>query len=1641
MKALAQFITQHSKVLLIVMVVLALASAFLLFGVEINADMTKYLADDSGMKIGMDIMEEELASTTLDSTIRVMFTGLPDAEKEGMADVLAAIPYVKSVSYDPDSADYNSGDYTKYVISTEYDYDTLEERSIEKALKKDFKEYDVVYHNDNASAVNLPFWVVALALSILMVILVIMSNSWVEPVLFVITIGAAVLLNMGTNIILGSVSNITFSIAAILQLVLSMDYSIILMNRYRQEYARVHEKKAAMATALQMAFSSVTSSGLTTIVGLLMLVFMSFKIGFDLGVVLAKGVFFSMICVFTVLPGLILLASDLIMKTGKPVPDVPLFHLAGGMYRLRYLFIPLLCILFFGAMYLQSLSEVSYTQGAEDLVAEVFPTDNSIVMLYNNVDEEKISDLVDYFDDDPYIKDASSYPTLLGKPYTASEMADNIGSMTEGTDMDISADLLSILYYDYFAGDDLPELSVSDFLLFLSDYVADNETFSDYLGDDIRDNLDMMVKFADAANLTSPMTASEMADFFGMDGTDLEDLYLYYFIENGGVETGTMTLSQFCYFVIHEVAEDPDYGDLFDEDTLEQMEVLETYTDAVAMTKSRSYTDMAQVLGMDAETVKLLYVYYYALLDSYDPGSMTVVQFVDFLLNDIANDETFSDYFDEDTLEQMSALQTYLDPEVIGTKMSAAELSDYFGMGSGDTLNLLLYYYILNGGVETGTMTLSTFADFVVNEVAADATYGSLFDADTLAQMEMLKTYTDASAMTTGLTYPAMASSLGMDAEEVRLLYAYYYALDEDYEPAAMTLSDFFTFLCGDVAQNETFAEQFDTESLAELEEILPYLDAELIQTQMSAAQLAELFGTDESVIELLMGFLPSSGEEEEEEESTTVIVLSDFMSFLYATASDDAYSGLIGDLSSLYPLLGALTGTDEMEAAELTELLSSYLGEETAQMLVSAYLASAGTDADDADGSDDESAPEVTLSPYEFVETILALAEDSRMVSMVIGEEMLAELSYLETLMDSVIAGTTYSPAEMAAFIRAAGMEMDEFSLKLLYAYRESESAGWTLTTQEIVNFLVDQSSLFGEMLGDYLSGLQTAAAIINGSVAGTAYSYRELASLMGMSSSQSRQLYLLYQSRHGDTSSWGLSPYDFVSFLVTDVASSSDYGDMIDADTLSQLTLVRDLMKAAIEGTAYSYSGMADLFGMDADTMKMLYTFYASSARAGSWSLSVQTVMNFLVDRIDTFGSLLGDSADDLVTAQKIINGSVAGTSYTYGALADLMGMEEDQSRQLFLLYESRHGDVTSWKMSVQQFVNFVLNNVLSDPDYADLIDSETSDLLDTAQVLVDAVIGGEEYTAADLSDLLSGISEELDENSMELLYLYYAGVHDSDPGWELSVHQMFDFLADELVEDSRFSLVLGEDFKEEITDMQQQLLDGIAQLKGENHAILAFTTSYPEESADTIAFLDDLIAYADEHLEGDYYLIGSSPMVYEMRQGFHSELVLITWLTAISIFIVVALTFRSLLIPLILVLVVQTGVYLTVATCGFMGYSIYNLALLIVQCILMGATIDYGILFTNYYRENRRHMDQASSLAAAYRGASHTIFTSGLIMIVVTAIIGVSPADPTIAQICLTIAIGVTCAVLVIVLVLPGVLAAFDRFVVKKPKTPEA
>ena len=218
----------------------------------------------------------------------------------------------------------------------------------------------------------------------------------------------------------------------------------------------------------------------------------------------------------------------------------------------------------------------------------------------------------------------------------------------------------------------------------------------------------------------------------------------------------------------------------------------------------------------------------------------------------------------------------------------------------------------------------------------------------------------------------------------------------------------------------------------------------------------------------------------------------------------------------------------------------------------------------------------------------------------------------------------------------------------------------------------------------------------------------------------------------------------------------------------------------------------------------------------------------------------------------------------------------------------------------------------------------------------------------------------------------------------------------------------------------------------LVSDKYSRAILNTKYGAEDKDTLKFVQKALDEVGN--KKGIYVVGDSPMALEMSKSFNSELDFITILTILFIFVVVAFTFKDLLIPLILVLIIQCAVYVTMAILSMTGSSVYFISLLIVQAILMGATIDYAIVYTTYYKESRETMNVQNSIINAYNKSIHTILSSSSILIIVTLIVS-SFADAIAAKICETISQGTFCSVILILLMLPGVLATCDKLICRK------
>ena len=452
MKKLARILVDYRAVFALVMLAVTLLCGILALRVEINTDMSRYLPSNSAMRRGVEIQNEAFPDPGEQSAFRFAFSALPADQVYAVRDTIAGHVYVSRVEYMPDDPHYSRDGKTLMIVNLDYGYDSQQAETVQRVFQKEFSDYGLTVRSNEQQKTEVTFTLLTIGVSILIAILIVMSKSWAEPVLFLIAIGMAVVINLGTNLFLGYISDITFSIAPVLQLVLSMDYSIILMNRYRDEKAAGLGKTDAMKSALEQSFSSIFSSSFTTVVGLLALVFMTFKIGRELGIVLAKGVFISMICVFTVLPTLILWGDRLIERTAKRTLRFPTDWMAVMSEKGRRV-IPILFVLMFaGFAWLRTFTPIIFTEGLTDDLTPVFPADNTVVLLYENQDEAAILPLISDLEQNEHVRSAQAYVNSFSRPLNVWEMQEAMGQMGGGA---MPASVLWGVYHTRGYGDDV----------------------------------------------------------------------------------------------------------------------------------------------------------------------------------------------------------------------------------------------------------------------------------------------------------------------------------------------------------------------------------------------------------------------------------------------------------------------------------------------------------------------------------------------------------------------------------------------------------------------------------------------------------------------------------------------------------------------------------------------------------------------------------------------------------------------------------------------------------------------------------------------------------------------------------------------------------------------------------------------------------------------------------------------------------------------------------------------------------------------------------------------------------------------------------------------------------------------------------
>ena len=1005
-----------------------------------------------------------------------MFHSLDDSSKATTKKELSDIYGVAEVIYQPNSADYNKQEYTLYEIMASSNTSQIE--LTEKIHDKYGETIVVETSQDDTSAKPI---VMLIALALLVSVLLIMCESWLEPPLFIIAIGIGVVINMGTNALLESVSATTNSIAAILQLVLSIDYSIILMNRYRQEKSSGKEKISAMTEAVRMASSSIFSSAFTTIVGLLALIFMNLKVGADMGIVLAKGVLCSLITIFTVLPTIILLCDKAIEKTKKRVITIPTDKIANAEMKFRIPLAILFVVIFAGSYFLHKQTEISFSIDQKSSISEIFPQKNTTVLLYENTDSAEIINMADSMLKNPHIKAFISYHSLFQKQYSAEEMDSMIKEMTAlSGDLEIPFDL-------------------------------------------------------------SPDKAEEL--------------------------------------------------------------------------------------------VKML-------------------------------------------------------------------------------------YYIKSGKCESEILSIHDFANTIAN-ISKDSTLTAAF-----------------------------SKPKGQNTNDINI-----------------------------------------TENIGLLTSLT---DTAIINKKMKSSEIAELLKIDEELIEMICP----------PDEKTTIKEMIH-------------------------------TAKDLLEEKETIAHHPSPIEQHSV------------------------TPPDTTANKQAIVDSIETGQDDSIEKTDNMTEE---EKQFSDTA--KILQMRT--PAEMALFI---GMKRE--SAALIY-------------------------NMYGRSIN---SKTKT------------------------------------------------MSAYEFIFFINHDLSKRKLFASQLDEESRTWLANVERLMTNALSSKNED---------------------------------SPIPIINHISETNEPIKAIVNTQEEQQATPTA------------------KQTKKEDNKEMIEMVGK------------VEQIIEMSEKN--------------------------------EKLTSDKMFDFLVSQGADIDKNMIDLLYVYHGSQNFRNDTLQMSIEEILNVVEDSIISDEKYSTIITAEIENGFSDVKNMLADNFGKMKGKDFSRAIIFSDYVKESEETDQFIEHFKSQCNNTLKGTYYLIGESVMMNEMRNGFDKEMNLVTLLTILSIFLIVAITFKSVAVPAILVISVMSAVFVNVYVSGFGGQKLLYLSYLIMQSILMGATIDYGILLTNNYRESRKNYDIPESIRKAYKNSIHTILTSGMIMTFAPLVMALLMDDPTTIVILRCIAIGAFTAMLIIIFILPSLFATLDRFIIRKKKKVE-
>ena len=919
----SNFEKSKKYIVIALFLVAAVLSVVFMGKVAINYNISDYLDDSTETKISLGIIEDEFGVT---GDVQVMIEDIDTDTAKDIRDTLKDIENVLTVNFDEyDEGYYKDGTALFIVIVDGDEYSEVANTVVEdiKTALDDAFEGKTNYGGAVIEKANLreaiegeiPF-ILAIALCLVTAIMLLTSKSWLEPIILLLASGVAILINMGTNAIFGEISYITNAVGAILQLALSIDYSIVLLHSYRAIKATEEDKDKAMHQAIKEVVKPVSASALTTIAGLLALLFMSFKIGFDIGIVLMKGIVISAITSLTLLPALLLLFDKLMNKTEKRELVLKGKRFCNLSFKASKAVVPIALVLIIACGVLQFGNTYSFTdsKNTNKEITDTFGQNNTVVVVYpnsanNHENENTLADKLNAYktaDGKLVLKNYTAYSNTVRELYDVELAARKL-------DIPESDVKMLLTMYHLYGDSSLVKLKPLDFVKYADELIREDADAQEFTDEEMTKTIRTMLVIDTIMN--GEHTADEfhtLATTGVMEGTDLDlfsvkQMYGLYFYDE--ITDKTVDFETMLDYMI-AASEKDKTADMFDEQTVTDLTALSQGIKQfnaqmeMPMTKAQFQGYMYQNYGatIDDTTVTQIYTGYYLAQGQQAQETIPFLNLMSFLVAQnqiteptaVATINTYNtlyatvnaSYSYEQFLPVLTQVATGLSgtaPTIATTDLAVQQI-------------YIMYFYEQNA-IPTTALSGRTFVDFVNQTLATNAVVNAQLSADGKAKLSDICVADEFLSDTAAYDFKEMAEKLtelqddiqsmttatALGSDKVSGIYIKYAIANDLDLTKAVEAKDLLNFVTANMDTHELLKKKMTDDHRAKVAD-----------AQADIASATDLF-LGESYSRMLLSIdLPS-----ESEESTKFVEY--LTSTVKDTFGDDAH--IAGEMVSTYDL------------------------------------------------------------------------------------------------------------------------------------------------------------------------------------------------------------------------------------------------------------------------------------------------------------------------------------------------------------------------------------------------------------------------------------------------------------------------------------------------------------------------------------------------------------------------------------------------------------------------------------------------------------------------------------------------------------------------------------------------------------------